>query len=169
MIIAINRTYGNRYYTVGVMTVPGTEFKCKTLELRAPEHSSAVNKSKRHAVPCGDYKCYTICTNLMIMTPRTGRIKGHGRAILVGLERYQDLSQGQITICSSVNENGRATIIPDIARALANLIYEGHDAEGKDFDITLSITEDINFHYDEDASELADSWSGSMDFTEDDE
>lgn len=167
MIIAINRTHGNRLYTVGTMTVPGTEFRCKTLELRAPEHSTAVNKGKRHAVPCGDYKCYTICTNLMIMTPRTGRIRGHGRAILVDIERYKDLSQGQISICSSVDDNGRATIIPQIAEALSALIHEGRNNDGRDFEIFLSITEDINFSYDPDVSELADTWDGSMDFTED--
>lgn len=163
MIIAINRLRGNRFFTVGELRVPGTEFKCMTLELRAPEHSGAVNKRRGHAVPCDDYRCITIITNLMSMTPRTGNIKGHGRAILVDKHRYQDLTQGQISICATVSEHGVATTHPSIAEALSKVICEACDTEGETFSLTLSITEDDNFCYDADDSELAVHWDGIND------
>lgn len=167
MIIAITRTYGNRYYTTGVMTVPGTEFRCKTLELRAPEHSSAVNKCHRHAVPCGDYKCFFSCTSLMIMTPRTGRIRGYGRAMLVNKNKYTELTQGDIILCSSVDSSGKPTIVPAIPEALSKLIYDARVSEGAAFELTMSITEDADFCYVTDYVETPEQWSGSMDFTDD--
>lgn len=167
MIIAISRTYGNRYFTAGVMTVPGTEFRCKTLELRAPEHSNAVNKAHRHAVPCGDFKCFFICTPMMIMTPRTERIKGGGRALLVDKSSYTDLAQGEIILCSSVDMMGKPTMVKAIPEALAKLIYDARVAEGDEFEVTLSITEADDFCLDEDFVEQADAWNGSMDFTDD--
>lgn len=54
MRIVIERTYGNRLYTVGRMQIVGQPFSCVTLERRVPEHWNGMKNFA--ALPVGCYQ-----------------------------------------------------------------------------------------------------------------
>lgn len=167
MTFILTREYGNRLITRGTLTVEGSQFRCKTMELRAPEHSEALNKGIRHAIPCGTYKLGFVC-DMIPMTPITPIIRGAGRAVFTQTTRYQDMKRCAISLATSVSDDGVAQTSDHIKEALQDLIYSMRRMEGKPFNAYLIVKEAPDFTYHAEF-ETNESWAGPLDFVEDDD
>lgn len=96
MRILIERTYGNRLYTLGRMQVLGHGFSCVTLERRAPEHWNGMKPFA--ALPVGNYPLIGMMVPNTLQETLKVSVTGTFRKACFTNKSVQDMDAGSIQI-----------------------------------------------------------------------